>query len=102
MNKKQAKHMKPFKPCQNTDCYKFNEWFSHNCSEFQYPEENLKKLCSLYKSKTKESAWEMFRELIKNNEQLVFETFNLGWDNLPPEKEAIKIMKEIEKEIENG
>ena len=40
----------------------------------------------------KESAWEMFRELIKNNQQLVFETFNLGWDNLPPEKEAMEIM----------
>jgi len=89
---------KEVKPCLNDMCIK-NEHSKTGCTEYPYifsTEFKMTDYCMLYFSEKKESAWEMFKRL---NEQYGYRCeVDVLIDRT--EQEAIKIMQEIEKELE--
>ena len=109
---------KQIDPCQNKDCIKYHEEYGRydgtNCSQDILKTTKLR--CPKYLSKPKESAWELFRRLknqygdkfldsLFNNfvkdtglievEDETYLLYHLNTD----EQEAIKVLKEIQKEL---
>lgn len=96
------------KPCMNVDCIGHDIKWACNCIEM--PKVHI---CPKYTPEPKESAWELFRKL-RSRLQYLYVTAQRGsikeeigsrlaelTDVLDsPEPDALKILKEIEKEIE--
>lgn len=100
------------KPCMNVDCpYYYNHKTKNNCRDKTGIEWH-KILCPKYTDKKSESAWGMFWKLLDKYGAIGSKRINkanivtfIKWDfyeiahKYKNEQEAIKIMKEIEKDI---